>query len=204
MKKMEEESDEDEPIPFEYQYPLSEAMDGGDPDINYKKNIVLTDTPKGSVYMRYSKDDEGFEYWADSAIDYKYLETVARKYVTVFACSDIYIDRFSLLKAKILKINEVIKENKKKEETEDKTKDKTEETEEYNPFVTLKSYNKKNKPDENKTIITRGDVVCDKANKYLNRGKIKEADFSEPEAVVETAASIMSFDSWKLWKNKDA
>jgi len=201
MKKMEE-NDEDEPIPFEYQYPLSEAMEAENPDINYKKNIVLTDTPKGAVYMRYSKDDEGFEYWADNTIDYKYLETVARKYVTVFACSDIYIDRFSLLKAKILKLNEVIKENKKKEEETEKGTE--EETEEYDPFVSLKPYNKKNTSDSKKTNLTRGDVVCDKANKYLNRGKIKDADFSEPEDVVETAASIMSFESWKLWKRKDA
>ena len=63
--------------------------------------------------MRYHKKDEGFEYWADKDIDYKYLETVARKYVTVFSCRDLYIDRFSLLKEKVKNIKEQIEENKK-------------------------------------------------------------------------------------------
>ena len=64
--------------------------------------------------MRYHKEDEGFEYWADKDIDYKYLETVARKYVTVFSCRDLYIDRFGLLKEKVKNIKEQIEENKKK------------------------------------------------------------------------------------------
>ena len=190
-------AEEEEPIPYEYQYPLINAEDDGEQDRYFKKCIVLSNTPKGVVYMRYCKEEEGFEYWADNSIDYKYLETVARKYVTVFSCRNIYIDRFGLLKEKIYDIKQKIEENKRSEEEE-------EEEEENDVFANLKSYNQStNKTGSNKTKITRNDVVCDEANKYLNRGKLKEANFGEEKKIVETPTSSMSFSSWKLWKSQD-
>jgi hypothetical protein len=189
--------EEEEPIPYEYQYPLIDAEDNGERD--FKKCIVLSNTPKGLVYMRYCKEEEGFEYWTDNSIDYKYLETVARKYVTIFSCRNIYIDRFGLLQEKIFDIKQKIEENKKSEEEEEE-----EEEEENNVFANLKSYNQStNKIDSNKTKITRNDVVCDEANKYLNRGKIAEANFGAEKKIVDTPTSSMSFSSWKLWKSQD-
>ena len=79
--------------------------------------------------MRYHKEDEGFEYWADNAIDYKYLESVARKYVTVFSCRDLYIERFALLKEKIVNLKEQIAENKRREEEKEEDKTSGEEEE---------------------------------------------------------------------------
>jgi len=196
VKKLAEE--EEEPMPYEYQYPLEEAENNGDRD--YKKCIVLSNTPKGLVYMRYCKEDEGFEYWADNSIDYKYLETAARKYVTIFSCRDIYIDRFTLLKEKILGIKQKIEENKlEKEELEEKA-----EEEENDVFASLKSYNQSTSNiSSTKTELTRNDVVCDEANKYLNRGKIVEANFGAEKKIVDTPTSSMSFSSWKLWKSQD-
>jgi hypothetical protein len=46
-------------------------------------------------------------------------------------------------------------------------------------------------------------VVCDEANKYLNRGKIVEANFGAEKKIVDTPTSSMSFSSWKLWKSQD-
>jgi hypothetical protein len=46
-------------------------------------------------------------------------------------------------------------------------------------------------------------VVCDEANKYLNRGKIAEANFGAKKNIVDTPTSSMSFSSWKLWKSQD-
>tara|TARA_R110002074_G_scaffold52070_1_gene131431 strand:+ start:131 stop:838 length:708 start_codon:yes stop_codon:yes gene_type:complete len=188
--------EEKEPIPYEYQYPLMDV----EPitNIDYKSCIVLSNTPKGLVYMRYCKEDEGFEYWADNSIDYKYLETVARKYVTIFSCQNIYIDRFTLLKEKILGIKQKIEENKLKEEKEDL------EEKEDDVFASLKSYNKSSSSiSSTKTKLTRNDVVCDEANKYLNRGKIVDANFSAEKKIVDTPTSSMSFSSWKLWKSQD-
>jgi len=190
-------AEEEEPIPYEYQYPLINAEDNGDRD--YKNFIVLSNTPKGLVYMRYCKEDEGFEYWADNSIDYKYLETVARKYVTIFSCRNIYIDRFSLLKEKIQGIRQKIEENKLEEELEE-----LEEEEDNDVFANLKSYNQStSNTSSTKTEITRNDVVCDEANKYLNRGKVAEANFGAEKKIVDTPTSSMSFSSWKLWKSQD-
>uniref|UniRef100_A0A6C0C6J3 Uncharacterized protein n=1 Tax=viral metagenome TaxID=1070528 RepID=A0A6C0C6J3_9ZZZZ len=199
VKKLEETNRNtvDEPVPFEYQYPLDDSQNDGDPDRDYYNCIVLSNTPKGLVYMRYSKEEEGFEYWTDNAVDYKYLEAVARKYVTIFSCRNIYIDRFTLLKEKIQIIKKRIDKNKLEEESTENTTET-----EVGVFASLKSYNKSaNKTEQTK--ITRNDVVCDKANKYLNRGKIKEAKFGKDKNIVETPTSTMSFSSWKLWKSKD-
>ena len=156
--------------------------------------------------MRYHKKDEGFEYWADKDIDYKYLETVARKYVTVFSCRDLYIDRFSLLKEKVKNIKEQIEENKKKAEEEEKKKKEEKEEETDDVFASLKTYNQssKDKVEKEKTQLTRNDIVCDQANKYLKRGKLKEANFGLKKArKVESSTSSMSFSSWKLWKSSE-
>lgn len=192
----------EENTPYEYQYPLMYA-ENEEQDRDFKKLIVLSNTPKGLTYMRYCKEDEGFEYWADNSIDYKYLETVARKYVTIFSCRDIYIDRFTLLKEKIVGIKQKIEENKEKQEKQEENKSENEAKEE-DVFASLKSYNQSSKNiSSTKTELTRNDVVCDEANKYLNRGKIAEANFGEEKKIVDTATSSMSFSSWKLWKSQD-
>ncbi len=55
-------------------------------------------TPDGRVVLRLQ--DGVFEYWADKAVAYKYLETVARKYVIVYDRRDEYVNMFrELLKA---------------------------------------------------------------------------------------------------------
>ena len=183
----------DEPVPFEYQYPLDDADEEGE-ERDFKKCLVLSNTPKGLVYLRYSKEAEGFEYWADNSIDYKYLETVARKYVTLFSCKSIYIDRFSLLKDKIIKLKEKIEDNAR---GDDSGEDSGEDCGDV--FASLKSYNKKGNV-ENPTEIRRSDIVCDAANKYLNRGKLKDAVFIEKKKIAETSA--LSFSSWKLWNTQ--
>ena len=196
VKQLAEE--EEIPIPYEYQYPLEDAENSEDPNRDYINCIVLSNTPKGMVYMRYCKEETGFEYWADNSIDYKYLETVARKYVTIFSCRDVYIDRFTLLKEKIHGIKKQIEENKVEDEDEE------EKQEENGVFASLKSYNQStNKTETTKRKITRNDVVCDEANKYLNRGKIAEANFGAKKNIVDTPTSSMSFSSWKLWKSHD-
>jgi len=189
IKKIELE--EEVEVPYEYQFPLDDADNDGSRD--YKKSAVLANTPKGIVYMRYYEKDLGFEYWADKTIDYKYLETVARKYVTIFSCKDIYISRFDLLKEKLQKIRASIEKNNIK-------KDEKEVEESDDVFATLKSYNQSKQKVNRKTELTRNDVVCDESNKYLNRGKLKDFNLVENPKVTETSA--LSFSSWKLWKGR--
>ena len=83
--------------PYEAAYPLDT---GGLPETvpNMLAKRVEDETPSGRVVLRLA---EGvFEYWADKPVAYKYLETVARKYVIVFDCRAEYVNMFrELLKA---------------------------------------------------------------------------------------------------------
>lgn len=88
-RKCDQERAETYETPCEYRYPIEEAMDHGDiPTYSY----VMEYTPSGTVLMRYNTDNEQFEYWGSRSVPYKYLETVARKFVTFFHCSRIYHD----------------------------------------------------------------------------------------------------------------
>jgi len=195
--EMEARAERLKPLPFEKQFPIEYA--GNDKKSDFENCIVLSNTPQGMVYMKYSEEEEGFEYWADKSVDYKYLEAVARKYVTLFSCKDIYIDRIGLLKEKIDKIKEEIEKNKEKEDKNgDKKGDKKEKKDKSNDvFASLKS-NKK----VVKTKLVRSDIVCEKSNKYIKKGKIEEAEFGKKK---EEKVEPMSFSSWKIWrKDKSA
>jgi len=204
-RKTKLENNELEEVLFEKKFPIDEATDNNSDERDFDKNIVLLNTPDGLVYMKFSKENEGFEYWADNAIRYKYLETVARKYVTVFSCKNLYIDRFALLNEKLTALREQIKKNKEKIEVEklrnEEEADLSENEEEDDVFASLKSYNKKDTTKvKTQDRILRDDVVCDKANKYMKRGKIKDAVFGKKSEIKESETSSLSFSSWKLWR----
>jgi hypothetical protein len=188
MDKLENSTERLKPLPFEKQYPIEDA--GNEKNSDFENCIVLSNTPQGLVYMKYSEEEDGFEYWTDKAIDYKYLEAVARKYVTIFSCSDIYIDRIELLKEKIDKIKEEIKKNK--EEVKSKGDKKKKKDKSKDVFASLKS-NKK----VVKTKLVRSDIVCEKSNKYIKKGKIEEAEFGNKK---EEKVEPISFSSWKIWR----
>ena len=176
-------------IPFEKQYPIEDA--GNEKNSDFENCIVLSNTPKGLVYMKYSEKEDGFEYWADKTIDYKYLEAVSRKYVTLFSCRDIYIDRIGLLKEKIDKMKEEINKNKESLKKDVKSKG-TKKDKSKDVFASLKS-NKK----VVKTKLVRSDIVCEKSNKYIKKGKIEEAEFGKKK---EEKVDPISFSSWKIWR----
>lgn len=196
-----EEDDEDEEIPFQHQFPLSLALNTREMDESFEQDLILTSTPDGDVYMRYSKEDEGFEYWTDKTIAYRYLESVARNYVTTFKCKNLYVDRMALLQEKLKKIREDIKRNKEAMES-DMNADSEDEKEE-DVFVNLKSYNKTTNDNTQKTKITRSDIVCDKANKYIKKGNLKDAEFIKSNRNNVSSNNGMSFNNWKIWQSKN-
>ena len=63
LKELEKEEEiiKNEPIPFEYQFPIEKAENTKDKDSDFKNCIVLSNTPKGMDYMSYHKEEEGFE-----------------------------------------------------------------------------------------------------------------------------------------------
>lgn len=56
-------------------------------------NILIEQTPIGNVIMTYNSDKARFEFYADKTIPYRFLETVARKYVITFKCKSIYVEQ---------------------------------------------------------------------------------------------------------------
>jgi len=116
--------------------------------------VVEETTPEGSVRMKF--EDGIFNYWSNRAIQYKYLETVARKYVMVYQCRENYINIFEEL---------AIAAAKPKQEP-------------VHPsiFVSFKKYNTKRKQ------IKHNYIVNEKSNQYTWKGKISEY---EKPAVVE-------------------
>ena len=77
----------------------------------YINNYILETTPIGNVYMRYNNNKKSFEYFSNSTIPYRYLETISRKYVMTYWCKPLFID-----------LAEELKKAKEKHEEENKNK----------------------------------------------------------------------------------
>ena len=71
---------------FKDLYPLDDIDDTyKHPDDIKLTNYVSVTTPDGVVFLRYNKEEEGFEYWSKTkTLQYDYLETCARKYINFF------------------------------------------------------------------------------------------------------------------------
>ena len=186
VKQLENEKDNyvEPTVPYEERYPISDT-NGENKDINYKINFVFENTPDGNVFMRYSKENEGFIYWCDDKqIAYKYLETVARKFVNSFGCQSLYIDR-----KKEIELQNQKKTEKKALETE-KNEEKQEDNDEDSVFAKLKP------KVEVKTKVKNTEVdVAIRANKYKYMGKIKDFKFLETKKNKEK--KDVSFSAWK-------
>ena len=180
---------EEEEVKYQDKYPLKDIKEDIDLD---KKSIktnryVNENTPDGSIFLRWNSDKEGFEYWSNTNIKYSYLETVARKYVKVFNCKSLYVDRNKELE------NVGNKEKEKKENEEMKKEDKQEDKEEkVSVFANLKS--KKNNKKKNKLLVTD-------SNKYVHMGKISELillDKSEKMNFKFNEKKKMTFSDFKF------
>ena len=96
-----ESDDEEEVIPYEEMYvsDIREALENPcEIDDEKLKALELSNvsdfTPRGMVTMLYSKNTESFWWFADKKdIPFSYLETVARKYVSVFDCPQLYLSK---------------------------------------------------------------------------------------------------------------
>merc|ERR1711871_1562289 len=78
-----------EKVPFSDLYPYSEEYND-DYKTNYENNVIIEDTPNGTVIMKYDENDNVFKYWCNKTVLQDVLNTCARKYVKVFHCSEVY------------------------------------------------------------------------------------------------------------------
>lgn len=181
-------------IPYEENFPLKDNSGG----IVNLHNLIMDETPDGIVIMRYNKEAESFEYWADKTIKYSYLETVSRKYVNMFGCTELYIDRKKYLQEKIKKLTEQIDKNKRDKEHLEKSTRKEEIINE-DVFIKLKKYNNKLDADNKEKIkITKDDYVCEVANTYIKKGKLNDHKDFTP---TKKDAPIKEKITWNKFKN---
>ena len=130
---------------------------------------VLEYTPLGNICMRYNNDKKSFEYFSNNSIPYRYLESVARKYVTTYWCKPIFVN----IEEEIKKAEEKNKEEKEKEKEKEK-KDNPKKM-----FAQLKSYKERNNQSiKNKKTQTQINEVKEKqlvkenANRYTWGGRL--------------------------------
>ena len=80
--------------PYEGKYPLDTGELEESPE-NRLARRVQDETPQGVVAMTYDDATSTFFYWADaSSVQYKYLDTVARKWVIVYDQRAVYVNLY--------------------------------------------------------------------------------------------------------------
>jgi hypothetical protein len=184
--------DEEEPEKYEDKYILEDYSADDEEEeeevVTNKNNIIEDNTPDGNVFMRYNKDNEGFEYWCKNKnIKYDYLDTVARKYCLMYNCSSLYHDR--------KKDIEKQKKDKEEKEKEIEEKEPVKEKEE-SIFV------KPKKIDTKKKDRSKGEVAL-KANKYIYKGKCQECELflkTRDDELERKTKKNMSFADWMSMK----
>ena len=57
---------------------------------NLKNSFIMEMTPHGNVIMYWNQKNGVFSYYSDGTMPYRFLEVVARKYVIMYKCKDLY------------------------------------------------------------------------------------------------------------------
>jgi hypothetical protein len=174
-----------------------------------KNNILFETTPNGNILMFYDSKRASFIYYADTAIPYRYLESVARKYVTTYHCLHLYIDMKKEIAEAEKKINDkkleekqrLEEEEKKRLEDNDKNKDnENKETKEVprNVFAKLKNYN------AGSNTVIKGNKV---AETNPNRNASNTTISSKKEYILKENANRFSYEgkmvNYKLLKKPE-
>ena len=147
---------------------------------NLKNSFIMEMTPHGNVIMFWNQKNGVFSYYSDGTMPYRFLEVVARKYVIMYNCKDLYYVMEEQMK-------EVIVETitKKKEDTP-------------SVFAKLKNYNhssidsvakggqqsKQNyKPNSisKPNVVKKNVILKEKSNHYSCMGRIVNFNFLKRE-----------------------
>ena len=142
-----------------------------------KNSFIIETTPYGNVLMFWDQNRRSFTYYSDKTMPYRFLEVVARKYVIMNQCKDIYYIMENEMKT-------IRVEPKKKTETS-------------NVFAKLKNYNQsslhdiktnvtenrniKPKPTQKNIPEKKEIVIKEHSNQYSYEGKIMNFSFLKKE-----------------------
>ena len=183
----EETGDNNEKIetPYEYKYldeyniKVSESENSSTENNNTEDNAedekksyskIHETTPNGDVIMYYDDNLESFVYYCDDKnIPYKYLETVARKFVIDNDCISLYVNMYEEIKKGIERKDlEICRE-------QEITNNGTTNSDSLvnSVFATFKNYNLTN---EKSKLKTKHYVLKAQSNRYSYRGKIQDGE----------------------------
>ena len=138
-----------------------------------KTCYVIEKTPLGNVAMFYNIKTRAFVYYSDNVIPYRFLETVARKWVWTFKHKFLYVDMKKELELSKKKMEEL--EEKKKKEEEEKKKNGVKTTKDV--FAKFKDYNRHTSVSGAKSGGNRQTSVLEKMQqKFANNVKTEKED----------------------------
>lgn len=169
-----------------------------DNELNDLKNKIINEkTPKGDIILFYNNDTDTFFYYCNTKeIPYKYLETVARHYVCLHNCKQIYNDSDDNYLKKFKKEDKENKEEKEEKEVKEVKEEKEENSTYKSVFASFMSYNT-----ENVKIKKENQK---KVNRYTYKGKLDDynnlefSNLSNDEDVVK-----VDFTTYKKMMNKN-
>lgn len=192
-----DEDDEEPEIPYEYKYvkEFEELIENpllvldSSQKLNLSNSVLMETTPLGDVVMFYEYDNDVPErskfvyYSTNRSIPYKYLDAVARKYVYVYKCPDIYV----YIKDELTKVMKRMEEEKKQDEVK-----QAEEIKKNSVFASFKNY-------KNPTVKSRHILVT--KNKYKHMGSIEDYEKSLLPKEEQSEVKPISFSQFKQMTN---
>jgi len=199
----------EEEIPYEMKWfeEFNDAENEGDESVeeelteefvnDLSLNTVTETTPRGDVLMYYSSKLGSFVYHSRTKeIPYKYLETVARKYVIEYSCKKLYVDIRKEYEKGLNKYKETKdKEEKAAKDAKDGVVDDTKENKKKQIFANFKTYNRKGEVhNKQKDKIY---ILKEHANRYSYRGKIEEYSEAKVESCLDKNGKDIDFASFK-------
>jgi hypothetical protein len=162
-----------------------------DASFSHLKNIFIEETtPSGLIFMNYDNDDHGFNYYTNTSISYKFLDTVARKYMVENDCKSLNIN-LSLEFEKLAQKNKLLEENKQKKENIIDSSD------EDCVYVKFKTYNLKSNKVTKHTIKEKLNNFKKVGNIYDYMHKHEKNENKEPLPEKKT----LNYKNYK--KNKE-
>ena len=210
-----EEEDEDEEQEDEEQKDEEQESEDTEPYeenedlVSLKDNFIEENTPRGIIYMAYDNSIESYIYYSKTKdIPYKYLETVARKYVIDNKCLNIYVDYKEEYIQGLNKYKQMLQERKellenKIKEKEQKQDEDNVENKKKNIFANFKSYNKQDKSTKNNTDTnTKEYILTENSNHYKYKGNLDDYEKILKEKVSqETVLKEYEQIDFKTYKN---
>ena len=104
--------------------------------------FILEHTPNGNALILYSHKTSSFIYYSDHSIPFKYLNTLARKYVNTYRCKQLYVNPEEELEKSKKEEKQEKKEEEPEKKEEEPEKDNEKKDQKKQIFAKFKTYNK--------------------------------------------------------------